>query len=110
MEGPKKKIHCILHLDGGGEIVCFCPYEESLLPDRCVCREEYDCPEAFLEITILPKSRPSEQINLGPQIAKVNREVKNVTREIRRAVAKEITSIKKGLSRLEKDMKKKPIR
>jgi len=105
------KFHCIAHFDSDGELVCFCPYEESLKPNRCVCREKYDCPEVLMDITVLPNSKPSDQADtVSSAFKKVDRELKNTASEIRRSAALDIKSIKKGLSRLEKDMKRIPIK
>ncbi len=94
-----KKIHGVVRLDAVGEIVCFCSYD-NYLRKRCVCRDHFDCPEAMIEITIIPGTRPSDQ-NLEP-IQKLKRTVKKATRDI--------NSIKKGVSRLERDMRRFPIK
>jgi hypothetical protein len=94
-----RKFHCVLHLDDEGEVVCFCPYEEAV-QGRCVCRDAYNCSEAMMEITIIPGTRPSDR-DFEP-LKKVEKAAKKVS--------KNLDSIKKGISRLERDMKKIPIK
>ncbi|KKM87810.1 hypothetical protein LCGC14_1265090 [marine sediment metagenome] len=79
--------------------MCFCTYD-AYLRNRCVCRDKFDCPEAMVEVTVIPGTRPSEQ-DLAP-LRKAERTIKKVT--------KNINSIKKGISRLERDMRKFPIK
>lgn len=88
----------IVNLDKDGDVTCFCPYE-NYLKGNCECRDKFDCPEAMIEITVLPKSRPSEQVSSG--IKKVTRELKNSDRTIKKANDR----IKQGLSQLEKATK-----
>ncbi len=88
----------IVNLDEDGDITCFCPYE-NYLKGGCECRDKFDCPEAMIEITVLPKSRPSEQAELG--IKKVAKELKDSERTIKKANDR----IKQGLSQLEKATK-----
>jgi len=94
-----KRFHGIVRLNAVGDVVCFCSYDDYLR-NACACREKYDCPEAMVEVTVLPGTRPSEQA-LEP-LKKAEREIKKVS--------KNINSIKKGVSRLERDMRKFPIR
>ena len=88
----------IVNLDVDGDVTCFCPYDNYLKGD-CECRDKFDCPEAMIEITVLPKSRPSEQV--GIEIKKVARDLKNSERSIKKANDR----IKQGLSELEKATK-----
>ena len=88
----------IVNLDEDGDVTCFCPYE-NYLKGHCKCRDKFDCPEAMIEITVLPKSRPSEQAELG--IKKVARELKESERTMKKANDR----IKQGLSQLEKATK-----
>jgi hypothetical protein len=88
----------IVNLDEDGDVTCFCPYE-NYLKGECACRDRFDCPEAMIEITVLPKSRPSEQAELG--IKKVARELKESERTMKKANDR----IKQGLSQLEKATK-----
>lgn len=89
------RFRAIVNLDDKGEITCFCPYEEYL-QGLCVCREQYDCPEAMIEITVLPNSRPSDK---GvSEIKKSAREVKKAERDLKKATDR----IKQGVGRLEK--------
>ena len=94
-----KKSHGIVRLNSDGKVVCFCPYDDYLR-NRCVCRDKFDCPEAMIEVTVIPGTRPSDQ-DLEP-LRKAERTIKKVT--------KNINSIKKGISRLERDMRKFPIK
>ncbi|KKM25941.1 hypothetical protein LCGC14_1589860 [marine sediment metagenome] len=88
----------IVNLDEDGDVTCFCPYE-NYLKGNCKCRNKFDCPEAMIDITILPKSRPSEQAELG--IKKITRELKKSERTMKKANDR----IKQGLSQLEKATK-----
>jgi hypothetical protein len=88
----------IVNLDEDGDVTCFCPYE-NYLKGECACRDRFDCPEAMIEITVLPKSRPSEQVELG--IKKVTKELENSKRTMKKANDR----IKQGLSQLEKATK-----
>jgi len=94
-----KKFHGIVRTDGNGNLVCFCSYEEYLR-GVCGCREQFNCPEAMIEFTVLPGTKPSDQ-DLLP-LKKAKRNIKKVT--------KNINSIKQGVSRLERDMRKFPIK
>lgn len=88
----------IVNVDAEGDVTCFCPYE-NYLKGNCECRVKFDCPEAMIEITVLPKSRPSEQAELG--IKKIAREIKKSERVVKKANDR----IKQGLSQLEKATK-----
>ena len=94
-----KQFHGIVKLNAAGEVVCFCSYDDYLR-NACACREKYDCPEAMIEVTVLPGTRPSDQ-DLLP--------LKEMERDIKK-VSKNINSIKRGVSRLERDMRKLPIK
>lgn len=89
----------IVNIDEEGDVVCFCPYE-NYLKGSCKCRDKFDCPEAMIDITVLPKSRPSEQAEL--RIKKVTR----VLKESERKVKKVNDRIKQGLNQLEKATKR----
>lgn len=88
----------IVNLDEDGDVTCFCPYD-NYLRGHCECRDKFDCPEAMIEITVLPKSRPSEQAELG--LKRVERELKNSEKTIKKANDR----IKQGLTQLEKATK-----
>lgn len=88
----------IVNIDEDGDITCFCPYD-NYLKGKCACREKFDCPEAMIQVTVLAKSRPSEQAQAG--IKKVTRELKDSERKIKKANDR----IKQGLSQLEKATK-----
>ena len=88
----------IVNVDEDGDVTCFCPYE-NYLKGNCACRDKFDCPEAMIEITVLPKSRPSEQAELG--IKKITRDLKESGRNMKKANDR----IKQGLSQLEKATK-----
>ena len=94
-----KKFHGIVRLNSVYEVVCFCPYEDRLSKEGA-CRDKYDCPEAMIEITPIPGTRPSDYI-LEP-LKKAQRTMKKVS--------KNINSIKRGVSRLERDMRKFPVK
>ena len=88
----------IVNLDEDGDVTCFCPYE-NYLKGHCECRDKFDCPEAMIDITVLPKSRPSEKVELG--IKKVTRVLKDSGRKMKKSNDR----IKQGLSQLEKATK-----
>lgn len=88
----------IVNVDEEGDVTCFCPYE-NYLKGNCECRDQFDCPEAMIEITVLPNSRPSAQAKLG--IKKIERELKKSGRTVKKANDR----IKQGLSQLEKATK-----
>jgi len=93
-----EKFHGIVNFNEAGEVVCFCSYEEYLR-GKCVCRETKDCPEAMIEITVMPTSKPSE---------KGVREIKKVQKETTKALKKvtaQTNRIKQGVTRLEKAIK-----
>ena len=94
-----KKVHGIVRVDENGDTVCFCSYEDYLR-GVCGCRERFDCPEAMVDITVIQGTRPSDQDLLPLKKAKRNM----------KKVSKSINSIKQGVSRLERDMKKLPIK
>ncbi|MBD3260348.1 MAG: hypothetical protein GF334_01500 [Candidatus Altiarchaeales archaeon] len=89
------RFRVIVNQDSKGEILCFCPYDEYL-KGLCVCREKYDCPEAIIELTVLPNSRPSDKVVAA--VEKGKREVKSAEREIKRSADR----IKQGVNRLER--------
>lgn len=93
------RFRAIVKMDDKGEIECFCPYDEYLR-GQCVCREEYNCPEAFIEVTVLPNSRPSDKV--ASVIKKSSRETKRVERDLKRTTDR----IKQGVNRLEKATKR----
>jgi hypothetical protein len=89
----------IVNLDERGEVDCFCSYE-NYLKGGCECRNEgLDCPEALIDITVMPNSRPSEQLKLG--IKKVTKKVDKINRDLKKATDR----IKQGVGQLEKATK-----
>lgn len=86
----------VVNINERGEIICFCSQEEAMR-GKCACQNKYNCPEAMINIEVLPGTRPSE------------RGVKRVEDSTER-VAKEVTKIKEGLSRLEQAVKKTKFR
>lgn len=92
------RVHAIVNFDESGEVLCFCSYEEYAA-GRCACRNTYDCPEAMIEIRVIPGTKPSEQIM--SKIGAKSRELKNNLRGIEKSASK----IKEGLSNLEKSLK-----
>lgn len=86
----------VVNINEQGEIVCFCSQEEAMR-GQCLCQKKYDCPEAMISVEVLPGTRPSEQ------------GIKQVVVGTER-VAKEVTKIKEGLSRLEQAIKKTKFR
>lgn len=93
-----EKFHGIVNFNAAGEVICFCSYEEYLR-GKCVCRETKDCPEAMIEITVLPNSTP---------VQKNVREIKKAHKEVSKALKKateQTNRIKQGVTRLEKAIK-----
>lgn len=97
------RLHAIVRFNAEGKLVCFCPYD-NYLRGGCGCRDQYDCPEAMIEITVLPKSRPSEQ-----QASKIERAEKEASKHLKDA-ANNLNRIKQGVSRLEKAVKNSRFR
>ena len=96
---PLTKFHALVNLNSEGDILCFCPYDEYL-QGLCKCRDQFDCPEAIIEVTVLPKSRPSEQET--QDLRRVTREAKRVDKELKKTSHR----IKQGVGRLEKAIQK----
>lgn len=82
----------IVNFNERGEVVCFC-YEHEYLQGKCPCRNEYDCPSAFISVEEIPGSRPSQQ---APKKA-----IKKV-----KEVLQDVDKIKEGLAKLESAIKK----
>jgi len=93
-----EKFHAIVRFDRNGEVICFCSYDEYLR-GKCDCRDKHNCPEAMIDITVLPNSRPSEQ-----EVKKVERAEKEISKSLKKA-AEETNRIKQGVTRLEKAIK-----
>jgi hypothetical protein len=93
-----KNFHAIVRFDSQGELVCFCAYEDYLRGE-CGCREKYNCPEAMIDITVLPQSRPSER-----GLKKMTKVTKEANQAFKK-VAEETNRIKQGVSKLEKAIK-----
>ncbi len=89
----------IVNLDDDGNVSCFCGYENYLKGD-CLCRNEgFDCPEAMIDITVMPNSKPSDQVQ--GEVKKVTREAEKANRELKKATDR----IKQGVGQLEKATK-----
>ncbi len=93
-----EKFHAIVRFDSNGEVICFCSYDEYLR-GKCACRDNYNCPEAMIDITVFPNSRPSDQ-----EVKKVERAGKEINKALKKAT-EETNRIKQGVSRLEKAIK-----
>ncbi len=93
-----EKFHGIVNFNTAGQVVCFCSYEEYLR-GKCVCREKNDCPEAMIEITVLPNSKPSQQ-----RRQEVKKLEKQATKTLKKVTA-QTNRIKQGVTRLEKAIK-----
>ena len=98
MAADTGKFHGIVKLDSNGEISCFCSYDEYL-QGKCGCRDRFDCPEAFIEATILPGTRPSDKVKQTIKAAK------KVGSNLRKSTRHLDSSIKKGIAQLEKDVR-----
>ena len=98
-----EKFHAIVRFDSQGEVVCFCSYEDYLR-GQCECRDKYNCPEAMIDITVLPSSKPSEQ-----GLQKVKKTAKEMTKTTKKVVA-ETNRIKQGLAQLEKNIRNSRFR
>jgi len=94
----EEKFHAIVRFNTNGDLVCFCPYD-NYLRGGCGCRDKYDCPEAMIEITVLPKSKPSEQT-----VNKIKKADKDITKSLKQTEVS-LNRIKQGVSRLEKAIK-----
>ncbi len=89
-----EKFHGIVNFNAAGEVVCFCSYDEYL-KGKCFCREKKDCPEAMIEITVIPSSQP---------LQKIKKVVKETNQALKKATA-QTNRIKQGVTRLEKAIK-----
>ena len=99
MATNSKKFHGIVLLDVNDEIVCFCSYDDYL-QGNCACRDKFDCPEALIEVTVLPGTRPSDKIK------KIVKDVKRARKDVVKHTRVMHNSIKKGLADLEKAVRK----
>lgn len=86
----------VVNISPSGEIVCFCTEKEAL-QGKCHCQKNHDCPEAMINIEVIPGTKPSEK--------GVRKVVKS-----KDDIVKEAAKIKEGLSRLEKAVKKTKFR
>jgi len=86
----------VVNIDAKGEVVCFCS-ELEVLQGKCICQKKDNCPEAIINIEVIPGTRPSE------------RGVKRAA-EVSRDLDREVVKIKEGLSSLEKAIKKTKFR
>ncbi len=93
-----EKFHGIVNFNEAGEVVCFCSYEEYLR-GKCFCRETKDCPEAMIEITVMPNSKPSDK-----GIQKIKKAQKETSNALKKAT-EQTNRIKQGVTRLEKAIK-----
>jgi len=98
-----EKFHGIVNFNAAGEVVCFCSYEEYLR-GTCVCRETKDCPEAMIEITVMPNSKPSDK-----GIKEIKKAQKETTKALKKVTA-QTNRIKQGVTRLEKAIKNSRFR
>jgi len=88
------KFHGIVNLDDNGEVVCFCSYAEYEA-GRCACRIGKDCPEAMIEISVIPGTKPSEQVTSA------SRELEKTIKDFEHGAK----TIKQGLYELEKTLR-----
>ena len=93
-----EKFHAIVNFNEAGEVVCFCSYDEYLR-GKCACRETKDCPEAMIEITIMPSSTPAQK-----GVQEIKKAEKETSRALKKAAA-QTNRIKQGVTRLEKAIK-----
>jgi len=89
----------VVRFDSNGQMVCFC-YEQDVKAGICECQRKFDCPEAKIDISIIPGTRPSEI--QGAEINRTNRDVENAIK----STVKSAEKIKEGLSQLEKAIKR----
>lgn len=85
------RLHGIVNFNEEGEVICFCSYEEYQA-GRCACRNRQDCPEAMIEITVIPGTKPSEQAKV--ELEKTFKDVEHGAK-----------TIKQGLYELEKTLR-----
>lgn len=90
-----------VRFDDEGNLLCFCQLRDPGAPVP-ECREDYDCPEARIEVAVVAGTRPSEQ-----QAAPTKRALRNLEKELKGA-ARSVEKIKQGLLPLEQSIKKNP--
>lgn len=98
-----EKFHGIVNFNDKGDVICFCSYDEYLCGE-CKCRDKFDCPEAIIEITVLPNSKPSQQ-----EVQTIKKVERQVDKTIKRMV-QETNRIKQGVTKLEKAIKNSHFR
>ena len=81
----------VVNFNTKGEVVCFCA-EKEVLQGKCRCKVRYDCPEAIINIEVIPGSKPSE------------RAVQDVEKS-GKAVIQDFSKIKESLVKFEKSIK-----
>lgn len=81
----------VVNLNKNDEVVCFCSQEE-VLRGKCICKNRDDCPDAIINIELIPGSRPSEQTE------------KQTTNTVKK-ITKDVIKIKEGLVQFEKAVK-----
>lgn len=89
----------VVRFNEEGQLICFC-YEEDVKAGICECQRKFDCPEAKVEISVIPGTRPSEI-----QKAEINRVNRDFTASMKSTI-KSAEKIKEGLSQLEKSIKR----
>lgn len=89
----------VVRVDSNGQLVCFC-YEQDVKAGLCECQRKFDCPEAKIDISIIPGTRPSDLE--GADLARANRDIESAIK----STVKSAEKIKEGLSQLEKSIKR----
>lgn len=89
----------VVRLNEDGELLCFC-YQKDVDAGLCDCQRRFDCPEARVEISIIPGTRPTEM-----EAAADDQAAKLLSKSVKDTI-KSAESIKKGLAQLEKSIQK----
>ena len=89
----------VVRLNDEGEMLCFC-YQKDVDAGLCDCRRRFDCPEARVEISIIPGTRPSEV-----EAAATSQASRSLSKSVKDTV-KGAEAIKQGLAQLEKSIQK----
>jgi hypothetical protein len=98
MSNSEKQFLGFASTDESG-VTCFCTYDPSTGVEP-PCRKQYNCAEAHVAVTVLPKSRPSD--DMTATLRQANSNMKRATKGAHRHTQE----IKRGVANLEKSIKR----
>jgi len=97
-----EQLHSLVCIEEG-VVTCFCKLSDWK-SKQYKCRVIYNCPEALLDVKVLPFTRPSDEIK-----ASVNTAIKSITKSTA-AFGAAPNKIKQGIVGLEKAIEKLKFR